>query len=183
MFNYIKTEKMKKSFIIVSMTALFIMGLVACNDAPKIDEFVGKWNMTNDEESSIQKTMELKEDHSFVETWTVYNEDGEEYAGLKIEGEYEIEITEDYFQALCWHYNLASLSDPDNVLEELDMGDYFKNENKEYEDAKREHKIYGLQQVRVEKSMEGTSISFRDDNAEPTSKLSNVGKGQWPKVE
>ena len=86
---------MKKSFIIVSMTALFIMGLVACNDAPKIDEFVGKWNMTNDEESSIQKTMELKEDHSFVETWTVYNEDGEEYAGLKIEGEYEIEITED----------------------------------------------------------------------------------------
>lgn len=140
-------------FVYVFFTAVVLVSCgnkVIPNSLP--NEYVGKWDMTNDKESSVQKTIEIKEGNVFVETWTVYDDDGNLYGEVEIHGKCELEGTEEGYQkdhALCLVYDLESLSDPEGILETFEMEDFFKDENDRYEAAKEKGQVYGLQDIRI----------------------------------
>ena len=83
----------------------------------------GKWDMTNDKESSVQKVIEIKEDNVFVETWTVYDDDGNQHGEVEIQGKCEFPSVEGIGDnhALSLVYDLATLSDSDGILETKNM--------------------------------------------------------------
>lgn len=147
---------MKKTILNLGFILLAALVMCSCEDKSVPKSFIGKWDMTNDRESSIQKNIEIKEGNTFIETWTVYDDDGELYGELEISGRCEFMETkgEGYLKshALCLVYDLKSLSDPEGILEALEMEDYFKKENDSYESAKRQDKAYGLQKAHVKDS-------------------------------
>lgn len=150
MFNF-KQNEMKKyfcNFLIVLFSAL---SLCSCTNKSVPRCFIGKWDMVNDKTSSVQKVIEIKEGNIFVETWTIYDEDGEQIGQIEIQGKCKYSPTEGGYDshALSLVYDLESLSDPDGILEEADMGNYFEKENENYESAKRAGQVYGYQDARV----------------------------------
>ena len=116
--------------------------------------------MTNDKESSVQKVIEIKEGNVFVETWTVYDDDGNQYGEVEIQGRCEFPSVEGIGDnhALCLVYDLATLSDPDGILEAFEIEDYFKNENENYESAKEKGQVYGFQDAHIS----GSTLYFRE---------------------
>jgi hypothetical protein len=127
----------------------FVFGLVlmtSCDDKSIPESFIGKWDMTNDESSFVQRTLEIKEDNGFVETWTVFDDDGEQVGEIEIQGKCEFPATDGIGNnhALCLVYDLESLYDPDDLLEALEMEDYFENEKESYEAAKKRGQVYGF---------------------------------------
>jgi len=120
--------------------------LTGCGELPP-DPLIGKWDMTNDPSSKFQKTLEIKEDNVFVETWIIISDNEDEEYVLEIQGEYSLEETDRIEKALCFIYDLESLSDPDGILEALEKENYFAEVNNKYYDAKRINKVYGLQGI------------------------------------
>lgn len=157
-----QTVKFKKSDIITTiiLSLLFLIGILGGswgNEQSNSEEtrsipsaFIGEWDMTDNDESYIQKTIEIKEDNTFEETWAIYDNDGELIAELKIQGRCRLLPVKnkngEVENALCRIYDLESISDPDNVFEDNDK-DYFKEENENFEEAIKNGKVYGLQGI------------------------------------
>ena len=145
---------MKKILCCFVIVALSVIAFVSCGNKSVPNAYIGKWNMTNDKESSVQKVIEIKEGNVFVETWTVYDDE------VEIQGRCEFPSTEGVGNdhALCLVYDLESLSDPEGILETFEMEDYFKNENENYESAKRKGQVYGFQDVYIS----GSTLHFKE---------------------
>lgn len=151
---------MKKYYVHFVFMALAAFILSNCGNKSVPKAYVGKWDMTVDKESSIQKTIEIREDDTFEEVWTVYDDDGKQLGELKIQGRCEAPVTEGKYggedRALCLIYDLKSLSDPNGILEAEEMEEYFKEENDNYEEAKKSGMVYGLQRI----SKDGFNLRF-----------------------
>lgn len=137
---------MKKYRILFFATAIAALIMNSCGE-PKPDLFIGKWDMTNDPSSHLQKILELKDNNVFIETWIATSDDEDEEYVLEIQGEYFFEEAERSGKALCFIYDLESLSDPSGILEALEDESHFSEENKKYNDAKKQGDVYGLQGV------------------------------------
>ena len=157
--------------------AIAAISFSGCGNKSVYSAYIGKWDMTNDKESLLQRAIEIKDGNIFVETWTVYNDEGELAGEIEIQGKYEFADTEGKYSkiggtdnALCLVYDLESLSDPDGILEALEAEEYFKNENESYESAKNQGKVYGFQDVHRNGSMlqfkggQWTQIDEADDD-------------------
>lgn len=147
--------KMKKTLLYLGFIVLAALTLGGCGNKKTIRSiYVGKWDMTHDKESNVQKTIEINEGNNFVETWTVYDDDGNLYGEVKIQGRCESTETEgngytSSSYALSLIYDLESLSDPEEILKTFEMEDYFKDENDSYKAAKEQGKVYGFQDVHI----------------------------------
>lgn len=154
---------MKKYLLHLVFMAIAAISFSSCGNKSVPNAYIGKWDMTNDEESSIQKTLEIKDGNTFVETWSVYNDEGDLAGEVEIQGRCEFADTEGKYgqgtsdNALCLVYDLESLSDPDGILEALEAEDYFKNENESYESAKNQGQVYGFQDVHIN----GSTLRFK----------------------
>ena len=160
---------MKKSIFSFVIMAFVAIVFNSCGDASVPDAYIGKWDMTNDKNSHLQQTIELKEDGTFTEHWTAYNDDGELFGELDIQGSYERPATEGYHKALCLIYNLETLNDENSILESIEDEDYFKNWNEQYEAANKQGKVYGFQSAYVEGSFlrfNGGKWKLIDENME-----------------
>ncbi len=150
---------MKKNLSYFVVVILSAIAFVNCENKSVPNAYIGKWDMTNDKESSVQKVIEIKEGNVFVETWTVYDDDGNQYGELEIQGRCEFPSVEGIGDnhALSLVYDLATLSDPDGILEAFEIEDYFKNENESYESAKRKGQVYGFQDAYIS----GSTLHFK----------------------
>lgn len=144
-------KDMKKYLLHLGCMILVALALGGCEDKSVSKSFIGKWDTINNKEKSFQKIIEIKEGNTFVETWTVFDDDGNLLGELEIKGRCELTATEGVANqhALCFIYDLESLSDPDGILEAMEQEDYFKKENDSYESAKRRGKVYGVQNAHV----------------------------------
>jgi len=159
MFGYNNIVEMKKELCYYVIVVLSVITFVSCGNKSVPNAYIGKWDMTNDKESSVQKVIEIKEGNVFVETWTIYDDDGNLYGEVEIQGRCEFPSTEGVVNdhALCLVYDLESLSDPEGILETFEMEDYFKNENESYESAKRKGQVYGFQDAYIS----GSTLHFK----------------------
>lgn len=171
---------MKKCYLCYVMILMSTFVLNSCGGVGSgssiPDVYIGKWDMTNDKSSCLQQTIELKEDGTFNEHWNAYNDEGDLIGELDIQGRFERPATEGYQKALCLIYDLESLNDENGILEAMEDEDYFKNNNDNYESAKKKGEVYGYQSAYVEGSrlrFKGGEWRLIDENLEKLHESSN----------
>lgn len=155
---------MKKYRILFFATVIVALIMNSCGE-PKPDLFIGKWDMTNDPSSHLQKILELKDNNVFIETWIATSDDGNKHYKLEIQGKYTLESIgelRDQDKALCRVYDLESLKDPDGILEAIEDEGYFEDNNRNYYEGKKKGEVYGLGEVKATQST--LYFSYMEDN-------------------